>query len=189
MEILSHYFIGIDLPNHVKQNLIEVQQKLPSSFSYKQWTHKFDFHITLTFLGELDDKQLTNVEQYLNNLEKKPFFLTLDQLGVFGNQKQPRVLWAGLEHSNELHELHHQISRMLTQLELSKDNRPYRPHITLAKNWNDSTILLDSDQLDRMQQIGQSVETSFEVETIHLFKIYPQQMPKYQKYRSFSLRG
>lgn len=189
MEIVAHYFIGIDLPNHVKQNLNDVQRKFPISFSYKQWTHKSDFHITLTFLGELDDKQLTYVEHYLNNLESQPFILTLDQLGIFGNQEKPRVLWAGLKHSHELHEVHQKINSMLTQKEFSIDNRSYRPHITLAKKWNDPSIYLDSKQFKMMQKNVQSIVTSFEVDTIHLFKIFPQQMPKYKKYKSFPLRG
>ncbi|WP_240490465.1 MULTISPECIES: RNA 2',3'-cyclic phosphodiesterase [Oceanobacillus] len=189
MEILAHYFIGIDLPNHVKQSLNDVQRKFPTSFSYRQWTHKSDLHITLTFLGELDDKQLTYIEYYLNKLKKRPFFLTMDQLGIFGNHEKPRVLWAGLKHSHDLHEIYRQISSMLTQMEFSIDTRPYRPHITLAKKWNDPSNYLDSKQFEMMQKNVQSIATSFEVDTIHLFKIFPQQMPKYQKYRSFPLRG
>ncbi|MFS0751066.1 RNA 2',3'-cyclic phosphodiesterase [Oceanobacillus sp. 1P07AA] len=189
MEILSHYFIGIDLPDHIKQNLKDVQRKFPPSFSYKQMTHPSDFHITLTFLGELDDKQLTYIVNYLNKLEEKPFSIKVDQLGVFGNREKPRVLWAGLEHSNELHVVHKQINSMLTQMEFHVDNRPYRPHITIAKKWNEPSINMDSKQFDLMQKNVQSMATSFEVNTIHLFKIFPQQMPKYEKYMSFPLRG
>ncbi|SDN03247.1 RNA 2',3'-cyclic phosphodiesterase [Sediminibacillus halophilus] len=180
----SHYFIGIPLNERIQHQLKLVQEKLKRrpDLAYKNWTHPQDMHITLKFLGPSPDSTIKELKRDLQQISQKHCFsLDIKGIGHFGNPQEPRVVWAGVENASPLAALQKQVDGLCQTLGWSLENRPYRPHITLAKKWAGN----------KKVNIPITEEFPFgnlEVERIHLYQIHPSQTPKYEAIETISLK-
>lgn len=114
-------FISIDLPNEIEDYLFKLQDHLTNVNKTNS------FHLTLKFLGEINDP-----DQVIDNLTKiksELFELKLSKIGVFPNKKNIRVIWVGVETQQLLFELAKKID---TVLDLKRDF-DFHPHVTLAR--------------------------------------------------------
>jgi len=90
-------------------------------------------HLTLRFIGEVEQQRVAEVEECLAQVEAPILKLKLRGVGVFPEGKNPRVLFAGVEENRELVELKKKIDRELSSLGFENDTRAYHPHVTLAR--------------------------------------------------------
>jgi 2'-5' RNA ligase len=101
-----------------------------------RWVDPAGIHLTLAFLGELRDEQLAQAYEataYAAGISR-PFSYRLSGLGTFGPARQPRVLWMGVsEPSGMLHTVHQALSLALEQRGFVTEDRPFSPHLTLAR--------------------------------------------------------
>ena len=74
MRHTSHYFIGIEIPQEIKEQLFTFSNQCTPKEVYKHWTHLSDFHITLSFLGAISEKELEVVKQSLVNIKRMATF-------------------------------------------------------------------------------------------------------------------
>ncbi len=121
-------FIAIELPEEVKEQLREIQQSckgIKASFVK-------DFHLTLKFLGEVDEKTLEKVKEKLREIKFKSFKLKLSSVGCFPSEKYIRVLWVGTEPEDEVAELQKNIEEALKEFKFKKDFK-FKAHLTLAR--------------------------------------------------------
>ncbi|MCD5323917.1 MULTISPECIES: RNA 2',3'-cyclic phosphodiesterase [Pontibacillus] len=178
----THYFIGISLSVPAQQTLAQLQNNLSQDVSYKQWTNPKDLHITLTFLGGVKPGKVEEIQQRMRKVARShsPFPILLKGIGTFGKENQPRVLWVGAEKTNSLTALHREVQDQCAEAGFKKDNRSYTPHITLAKKWNNPQKFLSSIP---EAMIG---EEEF-VHSFSLFRIHPDQQPKYERVEHFKL--
>jgi 2'-5' RNA ligase len=89
-------------------------------------------------LGNCTKEQISRIVAELDQLalRQSPFLLHLKGLGTFGRPEQPRILWAGVDGGlPALQSLQQQIVKQLTPIGFSQENRPYRPHVTLARKY------------------------------------------------------
>ncbi|RYG71540.1 RNA 2',3'-cyclic phosphodiesterase [Lentibacillus lipolyticus] len=179
---LPHYFVGIPLPGNLKQILVETQSVLKSHLPYKQWTHPDDFHVTLKFLGPTAKENLDTLLEELKLLENVlAFNVCAGSLGTFGNPNNPRVLWGAVERKDELLYLHQLVESAAAQAGFQKENRAFKPHITLAKKW-------DGGKMDLQKWKEQyNSQHSFSVDQVVVYQIFPHQSPKYKPVRIFDL--
>ncbi|MFD2046378.1 RNA 2',3'-cyclic phosphodiesterase [Ornithinibacillus salinisoli] len=183
---ISHYFIAVPLPNELKEKLAEWQKVLKKHVTYKQWPHVEDLHITLKFLGAVSEEKLKKVTMELKSMETlSPFQLNVHSIGSFGNPQKPRVLWAGVDTTEDIKDLQQKVANCAEKCGFSMENRPYRPHITLAKKW-DGTGKFNLDEI-RQYFIGEKY--IFEVNKIILYQIFPSNTPKYKAMNTFQLVG
>lgn len=93
-----------------------------------------NFHMTLVFLGGLDETQQGRVEEKLDAIQGHSFDLTLDQLADWAG---PRVRWLGCSQiPDELSELVRQIRRYLPGCDVEVDKRSFQAHVTLLRKVN-----------------------------------------------------
>ena len=93
--------------------------------------HKADLHITLQYLGQVDEDQLECVKDAASRVEAAGFRLEIDSIHHW---RRPRVLWAGLaDLPNELSRLVRQLGEELAGCGFPPEERSYHPHITLAR--------------------------------------------------------
>ncbi|TGB00697.1 RNA 2',3'-cyclic phosphodiesterase [Halobacillus salinus] len=179
----SHYFIGIPVEEEVKEHLIEWQDELKQHMNYQVWTEKEDFHITLKFLGACSDDK---VEMFISRLQDihhvSPFSLVLGPAGSFGDRKQPRVFFASVSDTSAIHILKQEVEEVASKLGWAKEKRAYRPHVTIAKKRAQGTSPLIGGDIPIFQHSLEQRVTKF-----HLYKIHPQQKPKYEIIATFSL--
>ncbi|WP_233880963.1 RNA 2',3'-cyclic phosphodiesterase [Virgibacillus halodenitrificans] len=180
-----HYFIAIPVPFSFQSLFSTWQKQLREHVSYKQWPHQEDLHITLKFLGPVADTKIQSVTELLKPIEKiNAFSVKVGNLGSFGNQINPRVLWAGVEVNKGLLELYNKVEEALSHVGFSKENRPYRPHITLAKKWTGVPFKTSIDELaEKFKE-----KYAFDVDHIVIYKIHPEKSPKYEEIAIFKLK-
>ena len=125
-------FIGIDIPEELRRRLqayiARLDKQLPPG-SVK-WTHPEGWHITLKFLGETT--KIDAIKSALQAPRVEPFEIRLRDVGFF-TPRSPRVFWAGIEASGALPALAAEIEGLLAPLGFPREDKPYRPHITLAR--------------------------------------------------------
>lgn len=122
-------FVAVDLPDPVKEQLAGLQRPIPTA----RWSSRQQMHLTLFFIGETE--RLADIRDALAQVRTAPFEMALSAVGRFPPQDRqpPRVLWAGVESSDGLRALHAQVTAALTGLGFQADDRPFNPHITLAR--------------------------------------------------------
>lgn len=181
----AHYFLAVPLPDDLKKMLAECQEQLRKDLPYKQWPHPEDLHITLKFFGPVSDNKRKQLTKSLQGLEKvRGFTIETGGLGFFGNPKKPRVLlaWVEPERTEELGSLAELVEEISAQAGFAKENRPYRPHITLAKRWAG-----DADPNIRELEKEFTGGKRIDIKKIVLYKIHPGQTPKYEPHEEFRL--
>jgi 2'-5' RNA ligase len=125
-------FIGIELPENVREGLAEVQHELRPVTNSARWVATESAHLTLKFLGEITEQRAEEVHQAMTGLTWKPFQINVKGVGFFPGARSPRVFWAGL-HAPTLEALAARIDSKMETFGFEKERRSYRAHITLAR--------------------------------------------------------
>lgn len=98
-----------------------------------KWVVPEQLHLTLSFLGEQEDATTNRLITELKSIRASSFDLSFGQTGSFPNQRHPRVLWVGIRPEPLLNSLAEKIMLSLTFCGIPPEDRPYSPHITLAR--------------------------------------------------------
>jgi RNA 2',3'-cyclic 3'-phosphodiesterase len=134
-------FIGVELPDAVKKmaadQLDAVRQRVgraaPSASI--RWVEPANLHITLWFIGEVDDTRAAAVRSALEPaFATRRFDLRLEGLGAFPPGGPPRVIWIGVRSGGEpLAALHAELGGRLARLGYEPEARAFSPHLTVAR--------------------------------------------------------
>jgi 2'-5' RNA ligase len=126
---MPRLFTGLELPPDVGFALSLKRGGLPGA----RWIDPENYHITLRFIGDVDNKTADDIADNLDYLAQSMRFpVRLTHLGTFGGDK-PRALYAGVEPSEALSRLQAAQERMLQRAGLPPDGRKFVPHVTLAR--------------------------------------------------------
>lgn len=123
-------FIAIDLPKQISWRLAQLVTDPPRGV---RPVRPAQLHLTLHFLGDVEDDSRLAVQQRLAGLRQEPFTITIHGTGVFPPRGRPTVLWAGVAESQPLVNLHAAVAAAIESCGLSVEHRPYVPHVTLAR--------------------------------------------------------
>jgi RNA 2',3'-cyclic 3'-phosphodiesterase len=127
-------FIALDFPGAVRESLHELIARLKQESSDARWVRPEGMHITLKFIGETDSKKVDSLRNALAAIHSpQPVELHFQGLGFFPHERQPRVLWCGVEASPNLAEIAAAIERSLEPLGFPREPREFVPHLTLAR--------------------------------------------------------
>lgn len=129
-------FIAIELTKELHDELSALQQELKKSNIDAKWVSPENIHLTLKFLGNVDTDRIEKIKNILDEISKqtKPFYLHLAEIGAFPKLDYPRVLWVGIdEGGNETIEIANKLEDALERIGFQKENRPFSPHLTLAR--------------------------------------------------------
>jgi 2'-5' RNA ligase len=129
-------FIAIEIPSEVKSALAALQTELRRAGADVGWTKPENLHLTLNFLGEVDERRIAEVKKACIDLaaEFQPFTLILNDTSVFPNARQPRVLWAGLSGEVEqVAEMHKRLNERLALIGFKSEDKKFQPHLTIGR--------------------------------------------------------
>lgn len=129
-------FIAINPENEIKEKIESLTSKVRTVDTKIKWVEKENLHITLKFLGEINEMMLNNVKSCLENIKTgcTPFDVELCGIGVFPNIKDARVIWIGIKNGHqELKSLSEKIDTELSRLGFKREARPFSPHLTIAR--------------------------------------------------------
>lgn len=125
---MPRLFSGIEIPLAQAERL----QGLRGGLVGARWIDPENYHITLRFLGDVDDVTAREFASNLATIRADAFDLQFDGLGIFGNRR-PRALWAGLGQSERLAALQRAHELAAQKAGLAPEQRNFHPHVTLAR--------------------------------------------------------
>jgi 2'-5' RNA ligase len=126
-------FIGLDLPADVIHAIDELQSLLRPR-AHIAWSPAANLHVTTKFVGEWPETRLQEMKRGLGKVTvPAPFEIRVTGLGFFPNVRSPRVFWAGIEAPPQLAQLARDTDLATASLGVTKEDRAYSPHLTLAR--------------------------------------------------------
>jgi RNA 2',3'-cyclic 3'-phosphodiesterase len=129
-------FVAIDLDGPLKKNLEVLIDELRPNGKNVRWITAEAMHLTLKFLGEVADQDISGITNALAAVVKnhQTFSLMLRGTGWFPpGRKNPRVLWAGVLEDASLKNLQHDIEGAMEKLGFGREKREFHPHLTLGR--------------------------------------------------------
>ena len=123
-------FLAILFEEPVKDRLCEAMELIRRSTRTSRLTRRENLHLTLVFLGEL--REAGKVREVMEEIRTGPFPLEIRGLGRF-QRDGGDLYWAGIEPSLPLQNLYLELKNALAGKGIAVEDRPYRPHLTLAR--------------------------------------------------------
>lgn len=121
-------FVGLALPAAVAARLESLGGGIPGA----RWIEARNLHVTLRFIGEVEEGLAAEIDEALAGIAAPGFDLALDGFGTFGRAK-PNHLWAAVERAPGLLHLQAKVEAAVVRLGLEPEGRKYIPHVTLAR--------------------------------------------------------
>jgi RNA 2',3'-cyclic 3'-phosphodiesterase len=125
---MPRLFTALEIPAAIRTHL----SLLRAPLSGAKWIEPDDMHITLRFVGDIDDRTADEFAGLLAEIHAEPFQVCIQDLGSFGG-REPRVLWAGVEAGEPLAALYRANERAARAVGLDPDPHSFRAHVTLAR--------------------------------------------------------
>jgi len=157
---MPRLFTGLEIPRRVGQSLAMMRGGLPGA----RWIDPENYHLTLRFIGDIDDALARDIAGLLGSVQRLPFELRLDGLSSFGGRK-PRAVVAAATPVAPLLELQAEHERLLQRLGLEPEGRKYTPHVTLARLRESSSRQV----ADYLAARGHYRSSAFEISRFVLF--------------------
>lgn len=192
-------FVGIDLDSEVRGRISRFLEGVASFAPEARWVQPESLHLTLKFIGEQTPERVEAIAKHLRRVGGSPFEIRSGGYGFFPTAKAPRVFWIGIHSGPQLVELARSIDTATAELGIPHEERPYSPHLTLARaggGRSGSPKWREGDgpnavfaELER--RLAAMSELDFGTMTAHEFILYHSQLSpggsKYTKLQRFPL--
>jgi 2'-5' RNA ligase len=125
---MPRLFTGLEIPSDLATDLSLLRGGLFGA----RWIDAENYHLTLRFIGDIDDWTAREVHSTLERVRRPPFIVTIEGLSSFGGAK-PRALIAKAKPDAPLIELQAEHERLLRRIGIAPEPRKFIPHVTLAR--------------------------------------------------------
>lgn len=149
-------FVGLSLPEALRLRLAGLAGGVPGA----RWVAPENLHLTLKFIGEVENGVADDIDLALSAVAGSPFELKVSGVGFFGPPGKARILWAGTEPNTVLDRLQGKVETSLARIGIARQTRNFAPHITLARLKNAPAGRLQSFVADHDGFSGGPVEIS-----------------------------
>ncbi len=157
---MPRLFTALEIPSSVAESLAMMRGGLPGA----RWIDPENYHLTLRFIGDMDDVLAHEIAGMLRRVQRGSFELRFEGLSAFGGRK-PRAVVAAAKQVAPLMELQAEHERLLQRLGLAPEGRKFTPHVTLARLRDSSSRQV----ADYLAARGHYRSSSFQVSRFVLF--------------------
>ncbi len=127
-------FVALEIPEAVRRSLGDLMAKLRPAALGARWVRAEGMHLTLKFIGHVSPEKLEPIRGALGAIDAEgPVEICFGGLGFFPSEHRPRVLWVGIEATPNLAQLAADVESCLEPLSIAREQRPFKPHLTLAR--------------------------------------------------------
>ena len=126
--VMPRLFTGLEIPPAIVQSLATLRGGLPGA----RWIDPENYHLTLRFIGDVDDVVAREIAFMLARVRRTGFELRFDGLSAFGGRR-PRAVIATIATTPALSELQAEHERLMQRVGLEPEGRKFTPHVTLAR--------------------------------------------------------
>lgn len=174
-------FFAIPMPQDARDVLLLAQRRL-AGLDCVAWTKEENFHLTLAFLGEVDEPGLRAARERLANVSFAPATIHIEGLSAFPSASRARVLWAGIAGGGRW------LRDLASALQLACDANeaePFVPHVTIGRAHRSREVL---DAADAIERVSGSVRSMpFAAAPVVLYESV--RTEKGSRYREIARRG
>ena len=154
-------FVGLPIPGALAQGLARTARSL--ELVNARWTPPENLHLTLLFLGQVGEETVPAILRELDQLDLAPLELRFTQLGLF---PKAGVLFAEIEPTLKLVRLHAQVVRGMAHCGFPPEERPYHPHVTVAR-------IRSSTPLRNLRTVLPTLlQQRFTVDAVNIYRSY-----------------
>ena len=157
---MPRLFTGVEIPSDIGQALSSLRGGLPGA----RWIDPENYHMTLRFIGDVDDTTAHEVASMLGRVKRGAFDLHMQGLTSFGGKK-PRAVVASVSPAQALLDVQAEQERLMQRVGLEPEGRKYTPHVTLARLRESSS----HDVAEYLSSRGYFRTSPFKVERFVLF--------------------
>ncbi len=127
-------FVGVPLPDNLRTAVFEYVRRWRSRISGIKYVEPENLHITLKFIGEVDDSRVPAIKDLLSSVQTHPFTINARGVGAFPSSSSPRVVWVGIrEGFEDLVALSRDIDDLLVSEGIPRERKASHPHITIGR--------------------------------------------------------
>ena len=129
-------FIALYLSPQLLDECLRIQKTLGRRFDCIRWTKPEQIHLTLKFLGDLDEQGVPEVSRAIESAVSQinPFDIVLGACGRFPEDRPARIVWVGFNKgAAQLSSLERAVSAAVTPLGFAPEKRPFVPHLTIGR--------------------------------------------------------
>ncbi len=162
-------FYGFPISEDARDALRKELEQLRKSGTDMKLVEPENLHITLLFLGDVDEKDVDGYKKALDSMPKGAFHIQLSEIGAFPHKDSAKVVWAGIEPEENIINIHGVICS-----QLGSEETGYKPHITLAR------LKGKADEVVK-KALGKQLSTPLKVDRVQLLE--STLTPKGPKYR------
>lgn len=128
-------FFAVNFSDEIKEKFYQISSQLQKFNEPVKYEPIEKLHLTLLFLGNVEESLIKELNQGANEISKNYFKseLYFEKLGVFKNFNQPRVIWIGTKENPKLREISEQLRLLAHNLNIAIDEKEFSPHITLGR--------------------------------------------------------
>jgi RNA 2',3'-cyclic 3'-phosphodiesterase len=130
--VMVRAFLALELSGEIRERLKVAQGILRTSTSRMTFVEPENIHITVKFLGEVDERLLPRVMDAVRNVLFAPFMVSVGNVTV-NNPKRPFTVWCSVRDAGKGEELFRLIEDALSPLGFARETRRFTPHATLAR--------------------------------------------------------
>jgi len=138
---MPRLFTGLEIPSDLASDLAMLRGGLFGA----RWIDVENYHITLRFIGDIDDASARDVLATLERIRRRPFTVTIEGLASFGRER-PRAIIAKAKPAQPLVDLQAEQERLMRRIGIPPEPRKFTPHVTLAR-LRDASALAVADYL------------------------------------------
>lgn len=132
---MKRLFIAIRL--NPDENFLRIYNILKHNLSHDliRWVEPDKLHLTLKFLGETHNEKIPKIKQLLTEFVKgkKTLELNFDKVGIFGSSYDPKVIWFGINHNEQIKEFGHNLLHHFHENGFRQDRQNFVPHLTIGR--------------------------------------------------------
>jgi len=138
----SKLFLAVDVGSDIRNYAVLMQQTLAKTGAAVKWVEPHNLHVTLNFLGDVDDRDMHTVCRAVTAVaaNEPGFALSIAGIGAFPTVRRPKTIWGGIAEGNDsLKRLYDTLEPKFLALGLyRKEERGYTPHLTLGRGKDES---------------------------------------------------
>lgn len=131
---MTRLFVALLIPDEIKTQIIKFRDEAFSESHNYKWEHFDKIHLTLKFIGEVDDKLIIPIADSINYVSGyKSLNCQLTRFGFFYGRDEAKILWMGLKIENPVYELVESINNKLEEFSIPAEKKKFKPHLTLKR--------------------------------------------------------
>ena len=160
MRIFTGFFTNNDTKSKINEYIDFLKEKSVSG----NFTHFNNIHLTLIFLGEINDRQYKSLVRAVENVEFSPFEIQFDQIGKFEGKRGEKgdLYWIGADKNDELNFVYKSLKNEIMKEKLTFDAKTYKPHITIGRQ-----VILKNSSEELCKKI---TPINFKIDKINIIK-------------------